>query len=46
MAAVKRITAQITYNPDTGSYTVHGTSGGYVGSTPDRDVADRWAVTS
>lgn len=43
MSAVVTISERITYNPDTASYTVI-VSGRYMGSTPQRDVADLWAI--
>ena len=41
---IVRVTDQILYNPDTGSYTVFA-GANYIGSTSQRDVAERWAGT-
>jgi hypothetical protein len=42
MAAVRIIKEGMTYNPDTGSYTVLDVAGHYVGSTDQADIAEDW----
>jgi hypothetical protein len=32
----------MSYNPDTGTYTVHDVAGHYIGSTTQPDVAENW----
>lgn len=42
MTAVRSIKEGMTYNPDTGSYTVHDVAGHYIGSTDQADIAENW----
>ena len=41
----REIRPGMTYNPDTGSYTVRDAAGAYVGSTTQSDVAEQWRLT-
>lgn len=42
MTAVREVKEGMTYNPDTGSYTVRDVAGSYIGGTTQPDVAEHW----
>jgi hypothetical protein len=42
MAAVRTIKEGMTYNPDTGNYSVRDVAGNFIGDTTQPEVAEHW----